>query len=69
MKDIFYVISMLTKTNKIIYLKSNIGNSMEWTFDIQESVQFERQADAEEFAKHYFKNFKNYKVTQIESSI
>lgn len=67
--DDFYIVTMLTASERTLYLKSGIGSSCEWTFDRQECIWFETYTEAEKFAKRYFKNFTNYEITTIYEKI
>lgn len=68
-KENFYRITMITKGNKKLYLceGSWYGKNAEklncsWTFKKMDAIWFETLKQAEEFAKSYFKNFKNYMI-------
>lgn len=64
--EIFYVITMNTKSNKRIYLKEGKNNSYEWTFDREQAIWFELEEQANMFASDYFKNFKEWYITDLE---
>lgn len=65
MKEQFSLISMQTKNGKTIYLGEQ-GNSLGWTFDYNEALWFNTNDEAERFARDYFKNFKNWKIKEID---
>ena len=64
--EIFYVITMNTKKGKRIYLKEGNNNSYEWTFDREQAIWFELEEQANMFASDYFKNFKEWYITDLE---
>ena len=57
---------MNTKSNKRIYLKEGKNNSYEWTFDREQAIWFELEEQANMFASDYFKNFKEWYITDLE---
>lgn len=65
MKEIFYEITMNTKNGKTLHLATDIGNSCKWVFGRQDSIWFSSIAEAQKFAKRYFKNFKNYNIKEF----
>lgn len=71
MKDTFYLVAMTTKNGKTLYLKASDGysNQFEWTFDLQEGMWFPTEYETEQFAKKYFKNFKNWFIKEYEFSM
>lgn len=62
----WYVISMKTKNNKIIYLGEGKNNNLEWTFDRDESIWFENEYQAKDFATDYFINFDKWFIQEFE---
>lgn len=66
MGEYFSIITMKTKTGKILYAKAGHGKSIEWTFDKKDAIWFQSEADAKNFCKEYFKNFKDYEIQNIE---
>jgi hypothetical protein len=64
MKEYFYVITMKTKNGKTIYLGEQ-GNKLGWSFDYDEAIWFETLEDSENFARDYFKYFKNWEIKEI----
>lgn len=67
--DDFSIVTMKTKTEKKLYLKSGKGNAVEWTFDKQDAIWFQTEEEAEKFCKNYFKNFKNYEIETIKEYV
>lgn len=64
-----YRICMMSKTNKKLYLEvknvwysknGDIKKSLGWTWDKKYGMQFDKETEAEEYAKAYFKNFNNW---------
>lgn len=66
MKYEFFVITMLVGNKHKVYLGADSTNDkrMIWTTK-DESVWFESEKDAKDFAEHYFKNFKNYNIENL----
>lgn len=63
--NLFYVITMQTKNNKILYLMSDNAKDFKWTFDYEEGVWFETEQSARDFASQYFKNFKEWSIKEV----
>ena len=63
---IFYVIVMINKKGKKMYLKCGNGNAMEWSYDKNQGCWYDTQKEAIEFAERYFKNFNAWKIEEIE---
>lgn len=66
------VIKMQTKEGKNLYLAEDklIGKNKKkllckWTFDKNEALGFETEKQANDFAKDYFKNFKNWEFDNL----
>lgn len=66
LSDLFSRIIMKTRDGRKLYLKDGIGNSKEWTFNLEEAIWFDTRSEAEKFAKGYFKSFKNYEIEDFE---
>ena len=68
-KEYFYRIVMNTLSGKKLYLKAGkcIGDKMncEWEFTNENAIWFDTHKEAENFAKDYFKNFKEYKIEEF----
>lgn len=62
----WYVISMKTKNDKVIYLKEGKNNNLEWTFNRGESIWFENEYQAKDFANGYFINFDKWFIQEFE---
>jgi len=58
----YYRITMKTYNDKKLYLKASIGDSCEWTFNSQDTIWFETEKEAQDFARKYFKKFNNYTI-------
>lgn len=69
MGEYFNIITMKTKTDKILYAKAGHGKSIEWTFDKKDAIWFQTEEEAEKFCKNYFKNFKDYEIETIKEYI
>ena len=72
-KEILYRITMKTKENKKLYLTEDFwcGKNAEklickWTFNRMDALWFETFESVTEFAKDYFKKFKNYEIESFE---
>lgn len=65
MKEQFSLISMQTKNGRTIYLGEK-DNSFGWTFNYNDALWFNTNEEAERFAIDYFKNFKNWKIKEID---
>lgn len=63
--EIFYVITMKTKTGKSMFLSLWEGTP-KWTFDFNKSCYWDSEEVAERFAKRWFKTFKDWKVKEIK---
>lgn len=75
MDYVFYGITMKTKKGQTLYLKCSDRETknpyktlFDWTFNIDEACLWEDDTVVEEFARGYFKNFKNYNIEQINVS-
>ena len=53
---------------KKVYLQAD-GDGFKWTTNINDSIWFDYEQKAEQFAYGYFKNFKNYEIVAIEYNI
>lgn len=63
-KEYFYQITMLTKTEKKLYL-SMVEGDPTWSFNPHTACYWNDEDTAEQFAKNWFKNFKAYKVEEV----
>lgn len=66
---LFYIICMKTKTNRVLYLSCDKGNSMKWSTNKNEACWFDNSSEANKFANQYFKTFKEWYITEIEEVI
>lgn len=66
--NIFYAITMQTKTDKTLYLMS-CNEEFKWTFDYEEGLWFNTENEAKKFANEYFKRFKNWKIKEVYANI
>ena len=73
--DLMYVITMKAKSGKTLYLRhikdiykrnGEITEICKWVTDRNESTYFETEKKAREYAENYFKNFKNWEITEFE---
>lgn len=60
----FSVITMLTKTDKKLYLEMINGKSV-WTFKKNDACYFDTEKEAVKFAKKWFKHFKGWSVESV----
>ena len=67
--NLFYAITMQTKTDKTLYLMSGANGGFNWTFDYEECIWFETENEANNFASDYFKNFNNWKIKEVYANI
>lgn len=44
-------------------------NGFKWTTNVNDSIWFDYEYKAEQFADGYFKNFKNYEIIPLEYNI
>ena len=65
MTEQFSLITTQTKNGQTIYLGEQ-GNSFGWVFDYNNALWFNTNEEAKRFATDYFKNFKNWKVKEID---
>ena len=69
-----YKICMDTSSGKRLYLAQTKPNttwreakSFEWVFNSKEGMEFDTKQEAEDFAKKYFKAFKNWYIYKTYS--
>lgn len=68
--NVFYTITMQTKSDKTLYLMcDNINGGFKWTFDYEDSIWFNTENEANNFASDYFKNFHNWKIKEVYANI
>lgn len=65
MEDLFYVVTMKTRTDKTLYLASDYGDSCKWIFDKDEAIWFETYSEAKDFCEKYFKDFRDYIIEEV----
>lgn len=63
-KENFEVITMITKNNKKLYFSSLDNGQFSWQFSNKKALCFNTVEQAKSFAKHYFKNFKDWKIEE-----
>lgn len=64
LSDVAYGITMLTQTNKKLYLMAS-GDSYSWSFAPSDAIWFQTADQATKFAKKYFTNFNDWNVEQV----
>lgn len=64
----FVVITMLTKTDKTLYLEMIDGKAV-WTFNKADACYFEHITQAEKFAKKWFKHFNGWNIEPISVNL
>lgn len=75
MKEEFYLITMIAKNGKKLYLKASDKplkkdtTIFEWSFDKKNAIWWNTFNETEKFAKNYFKNFKKWEIEEIVVSI
>lgn len=60
----YFTLNMTTKNGKKLYMGTE-GKEFKWTFNKQDAIWFELPQDVENFAKSYFKEFKNWYVDKV----
>jgi len=66
--EIFYTVTMKTKTGKKLYLSMWDGNP-KWTFDFDQACYWNSEEMAEKFSKEWFKSFTDWMVEKISVNI
>lgn len=61
----FYLITTISR-NGTFFLKAGKGKSCIWDDKQDEAIWFNTPTEAEEFAKYYFKKFKNWRIAVID---
>lgn len=61
----FYIITT-TNRNSTFFLKAGKGKNCVWDDSQEEAIWFNTLTEAEEFAKYYFKEFKNWRISVID---
>ncbi len=65
-----YVVTMLTKTGKVLYLTMMTSTGKpQWTFDKNDSCRWQDEDLAEKFCKSWFKNFKDWRIEEIKTDL
>lgn len=61
----FYIITT-TNRDGTFFLKAGKGKNCVWDDNQEEAIWFNTLTEAEEFAKYYFKEFKNWRISIID---
>ena len=64
----FYIITMKTNKDKKLYLSVWDGKP-EWTFNKSKACFWDFEDQALDFAKRWFKNFKDWEVEEVRVNI
>jgi hypothetical protein len=68
MVEEFVVITMLTKTDKKLYLSMQNAKPT-WSFDPDEACVWDFEEEAQKFADNWFKGFKDYSIEPYRINI
>ena len=63
-----YIVTMLTKTGKVVYLSMCDGKPT-WTFNKSDACWWDTVPMAENFCKSWFKNFKDWRIEEIKTDL
>lgn len=64
----FYIITT-TNRNGTFFLKAGKGKNCIWDDNKDEAIWFNTPTEAEEFARYYFKEFKNWRIAVVDIDI
>lgn len=63
--EVFYTLTMETKTGKVLYLSLWDGKPKR-SFDFSQACYWDHEESARKFAKRWFKDFTGWKVKEIK---
>lgn len=59
-----FVITMVARNGKTLYLYTDDGEKFSWTFDMNIAYADDCYSSIEKFAKNYFKHFKDWNIEE-----